>query len=168
MFELPPAVRRFVDATDGAALVELTLIAPLLVVTSIFMMNFGLLFYCYIQVANAAQAGAQYAMAFAIKDGYSATDISNAATSANASSQPGFFNALSATTTRSCGCPSGSGITTSAWTTSCAVSSTCTDGSIPGTYVTVAAQATYNTFVPSFAFFPASYTLTASSTVRIQ
>src|SRR6478752_6103638 len=47
----------------GAALIEFTLFAPLLVVMSIYTMDFGLLFYRQMQVQNAAQAGVDWAIA---------------------------------------------------------------------------------------------------------
>ena len=49
--------------TNGAALVEFTIFAPLLVVTSIYTMDFGLLFYNKMEVQNAAQAGVDWAIA---------------------------------------------------------------------------------------------------------
>ena len=51
------------DGIAGAALVEFTLFAPLLVVMSIYTMDFGLLFYNKMELQNAAQAGAQWAIA---------------------------------------------------------------------------------------------------------
>ena len=45
------------------ALVEATIIAPILVVMSIYVMDFGLLFYNKMEMQNAAQAGAQWAIA---------------------------------------------------------------------------------------------------------
>ena len=60
------AIRRFLvgeDGIAGTALIEFTLFAPLLVVMSIYTMDFGLFFYRQMQVQNAAQAGVDWAIA---------------------------------------------------------------------------------------------------------
>src|SRR5262249_21966593 len=60
------AIRNFMvgeDGIAGSALIEFTLVAPLLVVTSIYTMDFGLYFYRQMQVQNAAQAGVDWALA---------------------------------------------------------------------------------------------------------
>ena len=51
------------DGIAGTALIEFTLFAPLLVVMSIYTMDFGLFFFRQMQVQNAAQAGVDWAMA---------------------------------------------------------------------------------------------------------
>ena len=49
------AIRSLMVGDDGAALVEFTLFAPLLVVMSIYTMDFGLVFINRIEVQNAAR-----------------------------------------------------------------------------------------------------------------
>jgi len=156
-------MRQFLSGTDGSALVELTLFAPILTVMAIYTINFGLLFGCWIQVENAAQAGAQYAIENAIKSGYSSSKVSAAAVSAASSSYPSFFSAITASATRYCGCPSGTGVALTAWTSSCATGSTCGDGSTPGTYVAVVAQATYSPLT-QFGVFGSTWPLSATAT----
>ena len=51
------------EGTAGAVLVEATIIVPILVVMSVYAIDFGLLFYNKMEVQNAAQAGAQWAIA---------------------------------------------------------------------------------------------------------
>jgi Flp pilus assembly protein TadG len=51
------AIRSFLvgeDGKAGSALIEFTLVAPMLVVMSIYTMDFGVLFYRQMQVQNAA------------------------------------------------------------------------------------------------------------------
>ena len=55
-------LRSLARDTDGAALIEITLFMPILVLMSVAIINFGLYFSYSIQVENAAQAGAQWAI----------------------------------------------------------------------------------------------------------
>jgi Flp pilus assembly protein TadG len=57
------AFRRLLFEEDGAALVEATVIAPILVVMGVYAADFGLAFYDKMEMQNAAQAGAQWAIA---------------------------------------------------------------------------------------------------------
>src|SRR5215510_13370220 len=66
------------DAVRGAVAVEFGLVATILVALTVCTADLGLGFYRYMQVQNAAQAGAQYA----ILRGYSSTAISSAVTNA--------------------------------------------------------------------------------------
>jgi Flp pilus assembly protein TadG len=67
------------DAESGAALVEFTLFAPILLAIAVYTMDFGLLFFTKVEVQNAAQAGAQYAI---VANDSNSTNISNAVTRA--------------------------------------------------------------------------------------
>jgi Flp pilus assembly protein TadG len=139
--------------TEGAAVVEFTLFAPILLGMVVFTMDLGFGMYRYMQVQHAAQAGIQYA----IVHGYNSSSISSAVTDATA------FAGISASPAPSqfCGCRSNTGVT------SAACNSTCADGSAAGTYVTVSSQGTYNTIAP-YPGIPNSFNLTAQGTVRIQ
>ena len=128
---------------------------------------------------NAAQAAAQWAINNAAANGYPSptpTNIQTAATCANnanvnagcsPSTPPSFFTAISVgAPTFSCGCPSSTTpfVTNAAgtgaaptWTQSCATGTACSDGSYPGTYVSVTATGTFTPFANYGSFFPASY-----------
>ncbi|MBV9289600.1 MAG: pilus assembly protein [Hyphomicrobiales bacterium] len=155
--------------TAGAALVELTLFMPMLALMAVAVMNFGLYFWYKLQVENAAQAGAQWAINNAVNSGYSSTTISGAATNANNTSNPSFFSAISVATSRSCACPSSAGLSNvSSWSTSCATGSTCSDGSSPGTYIIISASGTFTPLANYASFFSSSYTVSSTATVRVQ
>src|SRR5437870_6466727 len=139
--------------SSGIAAVEFGLMAPLLALSIICTVDLGLGIYRKMQVQNAAQAGAEYA----VTHGYLASAIATATTSATS------FSAIKASPepTRYCGCASGGGVV------GAACGSTCPGGSSAGTYVTVSAQSTYTTLLP-YPLLPGSFALTAQSTVRIQ
>src|SRR5437588_2296974 len=124
------AIRRFLvgeDGIAGAALIEFSLVAPLLVVMSIYTMDFGLYFYRQIQVQNAAQAGVDWAMANHI---FNAAAIRAAVTNATN------YTDISVSTgypIEQCGCPSSAGVTFTA-NTAPAPCPVC-GGSVGGLYV---------------------------------
>jgi len=141
------------DGCRGTAAIEFAIVGPMLVVMMVCTMDLGAGMFRKMQVQNAAQAGAMYAALH----GFAPSSISSAVTNAtglsdiSSSPEPSQF----------CGCASNSGVA------SIACTSTCSGGSIPGTYVTVSAQSTYSTILP-YPLVPDSFTLTAQSTVRIQ
>jgi len=139
-------------AIEGTAAIEFGFLAPILALMVVGVADFGMGIYRKMQVQNAAQAGAQYAMLH----GFSAS-ISTAVTSAST------FAGISAypAPNQFCGCPTSSGVTTAA------CNSTCADGSVSGNYVTVSSQGTYETILP-YPAIPNSFTFSAQSTVRIQ
>jgi Flp pilus assembly protein TadG len=157
------AIRRFLvgeDGIAGAALIEFTLVAPMLVVMSIYTMDFGVFFYRQMQVQNAAQAGVDWAMANHI---YNNAGISAAVTSATN------YADISVSTgypIEQCGCPSSTGVTFTS-NTAPAPCPLC-GSSVGGLYVTVQTQATWNSFIRYGLFSSATRTLTAQSTARIQ
>jgi Flp pilus assembly protein TadG len=160
------AIRRFLvgdDGIAGAALIEFTVFAPLLVVMSIYTMDFGLAFYTKMQVQNAAQAGVDWAIANHV---FNNAGIRAAATNATNNTN---INVSSGYPIEQCGCPSSPssmGVNFAIYTpgTSC---SSC--GSlVGGLYVTVQTQATYNTLARYGLFSSATRTLTAKATARIQ
>jgi Flp pilus assembly protein TadG len=143
----------WLDADEGASAVEFGIIAPVLAAVLVPLIDLGLGFYQQMQVEDAAQAGAQYAMAH----GWNTSAIQSAVTSATA------LAAVSASPApaRSCGCPSGTAVSV----VDCG--SACDDGRSARTYVTVSAQATYTTLIP-YPTIGSSVVLTAQSTVRVQ
>jgi Flp pilus assembly protein TadG len=159
------AIRRFVvgeDAIAGAALVEFTIFAPLLVVMSIYTMDFGLYLFRNIEVQNAAQAGAQWAIA---NRGYNSSGIATAAQNATN------YTAVTVSSNKFCGCSvdsSGNLVVTTITPSACTPNSTCNTTGLVGTYLNVTATHTaYQSYVP-FGLVPSTYDLTGTSTVRIQ
>jgi Flp pilus assembly protein TadG len=143
---------RYLADRRGNAAIELALLAPPLTLMLVGTADYGLGLYRQMQVQNAAQAGAEYAL----KNGFSPTAIGGAVTSATP-----LGVSASPAPVESCGCPTGTAIS------SATCNSTCANGQKAGVYVTVGAQTTYTTIIP-YPGIPNSYTLTASSTVRIQ
>ena len=144
--------RSLLRRCSGNAAIELALLAPPLMLLAIGTADYGFCLYQQMEVQNAAQAGAEYAR----KHGFSAAGISSAITAATPLSI-----AATPAPAQSCGCPSGTSIT------SATCGSVCASGVAASTYVTANAQATYTTIVP-YPGIANSYTLAASSTVRIQ
>jgi len=138
---------------EGVSSVEFALAAPLLAGLLALLVDFGIGFYDKMQVDDAAQAGAQYA----VVHGWDSTAIQNAVT--NATPLSGI--SASPAPTQTCGCPNGTGVTTA----SCGA--TCTNGQTAGTYVTVSSQATYTPML-SYPIFGSTITLTGQSVARIQ
>jgi Flp pilus assembly protein TadG len=139
--------------TDGAAAIEFAIIGPMLIAIMVPLIDLGLGFYQKMQVEDAAQAGAQYAMAH----GWNSAAIQNAVSVATALSTI----TASPAPAQSCGCPSGSSVTT----VDCGAK--CDSGRLAGTYVTVSAQAVYTTLIP-YPGIGNSVTLAAQSTARIR
>jgi Flp pilus assembly protein TadG len=137
----------------GVAAVEFSIVAPLLILMMICTTDLGLGIFRMLQVQNAAYAGAQYAILHGFNEDSIVTAVKSATSysDVNASPSPNQF----------CGCPTLSGV----GGIDCA--STCSDGSTPGTYVTVSAAGKYETLF-SYPVIPSSYEFAAQSTVRIQ
>ena len=161
---MPLAIRRFLVGTEGlagTALVEFAIFAPILFVLMVYIMDFALFIWTEMEVQNAAQAGAQYAIA----KGYSSSAITSAVQNVTSL----VTIAASPAPTAFYGCPSSSGVT------SVAQGSTCGGGAVAGQYVTVSASATYDTFIipivgtifTSSIFTSSSYPVAATATVRI-
>jgi Flp pilus assembly protein TadG len=150
------AIRKFMAGEDGAALVEFTILAPMVVAMSIYTMDFGLIFYNKMTVQDAAQAGVQWAITNRV---FNSLAIGKAADN-------GTFNV---TVSQFCGCPSTTGVTLIPPNNSaCPGGTTCPDGSTAGTYVTVtAASKTPYKFI-LFGLISSTYNFSATSTARIQ
>jgi Flp pilus assembly protein TadG len=156
------AVRRFVvgaDGISGGAMVEFTVFAPILLTMAIYTMDFGLLMFSKMEVQNAAQAGAQYAIA---NNGYDSTAISSAVTNATK------FTAVTPTSSQFCGCPSATKVKICSPSCDTCNAGTCAV-SVQGSYVTVTATptTTYTPFI-SFGLLTGSADISATSTVRIR
>lgn len=137
----------------ATAAAEFALIVPLLVATVVLTVDLGMGVFSKMQVEDAAQAGAQYAIIHGFDSGLISSAVTNATNNTGISSSP--------TPSQFCGCPSATGITA----TPC--SAVCSSGNAPGTYVTVFAQGTYSTLV-NYSIVPSNYTFNAQSTVRLK
>ena len=141
------------DGTGGVAAIEFAIVVPILLLMSITTIDIGIGFYRKMQVHNAAQAGAQYALL----KGFNSTNIESAVVNA---SSPFPVTATPPPSTF-CGCAASTGVTT----IDCA--SKCVSGRDPGRYVQVSAQGTYKPFLP-YNGLPKSFTFSAQATARIQ
>jgi Flp pilus assembly protein TadG len=137
----------------GSVAAEMGLVALLLTTLIAGVIEFGMIIFQVMEVDNAAESGAAYA----IRSGFSSSGITTAVTSATglvgvqASPAPSKF----------CGCPGTGGVT------AVTCSATCSAGDSPGTYVKVSAQ--YSFALGQYAvLLGLPNPLTATSTVRIQ
>jgi Flp pilus assembly protein TadG len=135
----------------GTAAVEFAFFVPALVLMIVGTIDLGMGIYRKMQVQDAAQAGAQYAIAHGLTSA-----IANAVTSAT-----NFGVSASPAPAQFCGCPSNTGVAVA----SC--NSICDSGGTAGTYVTVSSQGIYSTLLP-YPVIPSTFIFTAQSTVRIQ
>jgi Flp pilus assembly protein TadG len=140
-------------AEDGVSAIEFAFVAGILSMLLLGICDFGLGFWQQMQVANAARAGAEYA----VKNGYDSANVQTAVT--NATNLSG-IQATPAPAT-SCGCPNAATGVTAA-----TCGSTCSDGSTAGTYVTVNAQVSYRTLF-AWPGISSPMTLASSATVRL-
>lgn len=145
--------RKFALAQGGAAAIEFAILGAVLSLLVVGVSDLGLGFYSNMQVQNSAQAGAEYAAVH----GFNSSAITSAVTSATS------VTGISAAPApqQFCACVSGTSIST----VTCGT--ICTNGMTAGTYVSVSAARTYSTLI-SYPGFSASYSQSATSTVRIQ
>ena len=134
----------------GAALIEMGLAFPLLMLVLIGTADFGRIFHTYVTVANAARTGAEYGSASAPKTA-DATGIRQAALN-DAQDLTG----VTVTSQRICQCSGGSQVDCA--TTSC---------SPLRYYVSVTATKTFQTLIP-YPGIPASTDVTAVAKMRAQ
>jgi Flp pilus assembly protein TadG len=140
-------------AAGGAGTIEFALVATFLCTLLLGVLDFGLGFWEYMQVGNAARAGAEYAVA----NGFNAANIETAVTSATTLSSI----TASPAPTEACGCPNvASGVTAAT------CGSACVSGGTAGEYVTVHPQASYRTLI-SWPTISDPVTLAASATVKL-
>jgi Flp pilus assembly protein TadG len=148
-----------VNDASGAALVEFTIFAPMLLAMAIYTMDYGLLTFNMMEVQNAAQAGAQYAV---VNNSYDSTAISTAVTGATK------FTAVTATSSEFCGCPAAAAVTFCSASCGTCNTGTCAT-TVQGHYITVTATpATPYTPLITYGLVGSSYDISAKSTVRIR
>ncbi|MDD1520217.1 pilus assembly protein [Bradyrhizobium sp. WBAH42] len=146
-------VRNAAGDQRGVAAAEFAILIPLLSLMVVSVTDIGLALYRKMQLENAAQAGAQYAIA----RGFDTNGIANAVASATSATNI----TASPPPVQFCGCPTSAGVSA----TSCGT--VCTGGAPAGTYTTVSARATYYTII-DYQIVAATYTYTAQSTTRLQ
>ncbi len=144
---------RAAENTSGAAAIEFGVVVPMLALIVTAVIDIGLGVHSKMQLEDAAQAGVQWA----IRNGFDANAISAAVTNATNNST------ITATPApvQYCGCANGSSISGAACGTPCP------DGAQAGTYVTGAAQVTYNTTL-NYPAVPSTYNFATQSTARLQ
>jgi Flp pilus assembly protein TadG len=123
---------RLWSSRDGVGAIEFGFIAPLLLVMLLGILDFGMGYWQKMQIANAANAGAQWAMA----NTYNTTSIKTVAQSATN------LSGIAVAPSNPCGCATESGVVLSGEATTC---STCPDGSPGRKYIVVNTQICYAT-----------------------
>jgi Flp pilus assembly protein TadG len=136
---------------DGASAVEFAIMLPLLMTLVAGLCDFGLAMFTGIQVQQAAQAGAEYAL---LKGDSNLGAIQTAEQNATI-----FGSAITA------GTPAVAYYCMSDLTTAVTSTTTCS-GETAGKYVTVTASKTYTTLIP-WPGIPSSISFSARSIVRI-
>lgn len=145
-------LRSLFCAVDGAAAIEMAFILPIAILLFIATVDYGVAIYRQMEVRQAAQVGAEYA----VLHGFNANAISQAVTGATV-----FGVSASPAPATYCGCATSAGVTTATCGT------TCSDGTSAGTYAKVSSQGQYSTVLP-YPYVQRSFTLTGQATVRIQ
>lgn len=144
---------RLWTARDGVGAIEFAFVAGILSMLLLGIVDFGMGFWEKMAVGNAARAGAQYAA----RNGYDSTNIQTVVTSATG--LPGVQ--VSPPPSQGCGCPD-----TAAGVTDQICGVACPNGDLPGTYVKVSAQVSYNTIF-AWPGIARPMTLASTATVRI-
>lgn len=135
----------------GAAGVEFALALPVLVLLLIGMFDYGALAFQTMQVSEAAQAGADYAL----HNGWNSTAIQTAVTSAT-----GLSVTATPAPTLSSACLSGNALVVTTGTS-------CSGGGTPGSYVFVYARSSFSPLV-AWSVLALPSTISAHAVVRIQ
>lgn len=159
--QLLQAARNLIRSDRGGAFVEMAFVVAFLLPAMVFgVLEFGGLAYDYIEVCDAANAGASYAAQYYISNS-STLPTSAKVTTAATNDSPELQTALKSGTTFSVSMATGCG--TGAATTGNTVP-TCTSPAQPYVQVKVTA-----TVVPllTFSLFPSSYTMTDTATMNL-
>jgi len=138
-------LRRLFRQTNGGAAVELGIIFPFFTILVLGITEYGMVMFQIMNVNNAAQIGANYAML----NGFSVTGIQNAVNAATS------IASGNVSATEFCGCATGSAITAVSCAQQCGTQN-------PGTYVTVTVTQAYGPQAPGVAS-----PLVASALVRV-
>lgn len=133
--------------------VEFAILAPALIALPVPIVDLGMGLYAQMELQNAAQAGAQYALLHTSSGQFASAPVQSAAAAATPL-------AITTNVSQSCGCPNGNLIIPGP------CNNTCPDGEAIKTYVTITAHATYSPLV-SYPVLGNSVALSAQSLVRI-
>ena len=143
-------------ADDGAALIELALVTPILLLLTIGAVDLGRAGYVGVEVVNAAHAGAEY--------GSLNPGNTSGITAAAQQSAPNVANMTVSTPTWGCECSDGS-----SYSANCTVSPTCTANTTRGSNVVHRVQVTTSSAFSSlfpWPGIPSTMTLTGKATIR--
>jgi len=148
----------------GMSAVEFGLAAPIFLAALSPVIDIGLAFSHQIRVNQAVEAGAQYASSNPYAGSSWSTGVSNAVINAIAN-----LTITPNVGSETCGCPNSTStaIVTGSYGTPPTCSGSCPDGSNPGYYVTISAQATYTSVMP-YSILGSSATLSSQAVVRVQ
>ena len=141
------------SADSGAALVEMTMIMPLLLLMVLGVGDFGRIMYTAITLSHAARAGAAYG---AQSNGH-AGDVPGIVLAAEEEAQD--IAPIAVTSQRVCECTGGAAV-------SCTIAS-CGGYGAPRAFVEVTVTRTFSTLVP-FPGVPSSVPLSRTAKVRLQ
>jgi Flp pilus assembly protein TadG len=157
--KLPTSLRILCKANHGAALVELALLLPVLMLLVVGAIDFGRAYFVYLEVVSAAHAGAEYGSLHP-------TDTTGMSTAATQSA-PNVSNLTVPTAVYGCECSDGS-----SYTASCSTVPTCTASAGPPARasnvvyrVQVKTQAVYTPLMP-WTGIPSSFTFSNTATIR--
>lgn len=142
---------RIRDDRRGVTAIEFAMIAPILIALMISIVDLGVGMYTDTQLANAAQAGATYAM----QKGYDAGVIT---TVTQASTR---LTGVSVAVSQYCGCPSNTGVVTAT------CGSSCSGGLTAGTFAQVVATKDYSPLL-SYPALPGTFHLSETAMARTQ
>jgi Flp pilus assembly protein TadG len=146
----------FVNDNQGASLVELSLLMPILLLLIVGAVDFGRAAYVGIEVEDAAHAGAEY--------GSLNPSNTTAITTAAQQSAPNVANLIVSTPTWGCECSDGS-----SYSANCASPPTCTASSTRGSNlvhrVKVTTSSVYKPLLP-WPGIPSSINLSSTAVVR--
>jgi Flp pilus assembly protein TadG len=148
-----------VKANHGAAMVELALLLPVLMLILVGAIDYGRAYFVYLEVVNAAHAGAEYGSL----NPTDTTGISDAATA----SAPNVSNLTVPTAVYGCECSDGT-----SYSASCSTVPTCTASAGPPARSTnvvyrvkVTTQAVYTPLMP-WTGIPSTFTFSNTATIR--
>lgn len=170
--------RRLRAAEGGASAIEFSLVAAFLILPlTLGIYDFGTALYYWLQVGNAARAGAQYINVNGYSSSYNTSTLSCSGTNftcaVNAATNLGANVAVSVGTSY-CGCESGSTYNAKTFSPPCNTcnanytSNCCPAGQTPVTLAQVNATYTYKPIFSYFGFGPSSgFNLSASATALL-
>ena len=140
-------------ATAGVAAIEFALLAPLLILLLIAIIEIGLASYQAMEVQNAAEAGALYAVRHGFDQEGIETAIDNATNLSGLISDP--------EPTSFCGCPEMDGVN------AIGCDFVCPSGDAPGEYVKIHTSFEHETILP-YPWMSSPVVLTGEATVRLK